>query len=223
MRQHPDQHDPRHEGAGGIPDGLLVGVLGFLLGMTLMVWTATGLAGWFSRGAWPDAITFTRTPLAMRHLIGAPHDIPGAWPATPAAQLSGYGLFWGLFIGQLMVLLVLAVFVMGTVARWRAGRARRRAGAGTAVPLDASDPSVPHGPGRSSRRVPRTPWRRRTRPAGRPGASGRAPRHTNTWATRHANTCGSGSAKRPTDIRAAIRAQTPADVRAPGTPYPPRR
>ncbi|WP_392965676.1 type VI secretion protein [Streptomyces sp. LN245] len=131
MSQYPDRHDDRHaprpEGAGGIPDGLLIGVLGFLLGMTLMVWSATGLAGWFSRGAWPDAITFTRTPLAMRHLIGEPHDIAGAWPDTPASQLSGYGLFWGLFIGQLMVLLVLAVFVMGTVARWRAGRTRRRA------------------------------------------------------------------------------------------------
>ncbi|MFD5820491.1 type IV secretory system conjugative DNA transfer family protein [Streptomyces sp. NPDC127038] len=127
--RHEDRHGPRHEGPGGIPDGLLIGVLGFLLGMTLMVWTATGLAGWFSRGAWPDAITFTRTPVAMRHLIGAPHDIAGAWPDTPASQLSGYGLFWGLFIGQLMVLLVLAVFVMGTVARWRAGRARSRAAA----------------------------------------------------------------------------------------------
>ncbi|MFE4701306.1 type VI secretion protein [Streptomyces sp. NPDC056738] len=125
--QRDDRHGPRHEGAGGIPDGLLIGVLGFLLGMTLMVWSATGLAGWFSRGAWPDAITFTRTPLAMRHLIGEPHDIAGAWPDTPPAQLSDYGLFWGLFIGQLMVLLVLTVFVMGTLARWRAGRARRRA------------------------------------------------------------------------------------------------
>ncbi|MFI5994206.1 type VI secretion protein [Streptomyces sp. NPDC051362] len=122
-----DRNGPRREGEGGIPDGLLIGVLGFLLGMTLMVWTATGLAGLFARGAWPDAVTFPRTPLAMRHLIGAPHDLPGAWPDTPAAQLSGYGLFWGLFIGQLMVLLVLTVFVMGTVARWRAGRARRRA------------------------------------------------------------------------------------------------
>ncbi|MGW7613237.1 type VI secretion protein [Streptomyces sp. NPDC054766] len=148
MSQYPDRHDDRHaprpEGAGGIPDGLLIGVLGFLLGMTLMVWSATGLAGWFSRGAWPDAITFTRTPLAMRHLIGAPHDIPGAWPDTPAAQLSGYGLFWGLFIGQLMVLLVLAVFVMGAVARWRAGRARRRSKtAATAASTDVRDPVVP--------------------------------------------------------------------------------
>ncbi|MFF4526462.1 type IV secretory system conjugative DNA transfer family protein [Streptomyces bluensis] len=123
----PDERDQRGEAAGGIPDGLLIGVLGFLLGLTLMVWTATGLAGWFSRDAWPDGVTFARTPLAMRHLIGQPHDIAGAWPNTPADQLSGYGLFWGLFIGQLMVLLVLTVFVLGTVARWRAVRARRKA------------------------------------------------------------------------------------------------
>ncbi|MFI9341173.1 type VI secretion protein [Streptomyces sp. NPDC052773] len=116
-----------HQGAqGGIPDGLLIGILAFLLGMTLMVWTATGLAALFAHGAWPDGVTFTRTPLAMRSLIAQPHDIAGAWPGTPAGQLSGYGLFWGLFIGQLMVLVVLTVFVMGTVARWRAGRARRR-------------------------------------------------------------------------------------------------
>ncbi|MFE2263271.1 type IV secretory system conjugative DNA transfer family protein [Streptomyces griseosporeus] len=121
-----DNQRGQRDGQGGIPDGLLVGILAFLLGMTLLVWTATGLAGWFARGAWPDGVTFTRTPLAMRHLIGRPHDIPGAWPDTPAPQLSGYGLFWGLFIGQLMILFVLTVFTLGTVARWRAGRARRR-------------------------------------------------------------------------------------------------
>ncbi|WP_399145035.1 type IV secretory system conjugative DNA transfer family protein [Streptomyces sp. MK7] len=121
------QAQGRSDGQGGIPDGLLVGLLAFLLGMTLLVWTATGLAGLFAHGAWPSGVTFTRTPLAMRHLVGEPHDIAGAWPDTPAGQLSGYGLFWGLFIGQLMVLFVLTVFVMGTVARWRAGRARRRA------------------------------------------------------------------------------------------------
>lgn len=117
----------QQEGQGGIPDGLLVGILAFLIGMTLMVWSATGLAGWFAHGAWPDGVTFTRTPLAMRRLIGQPHDMPGAWPETPAAQLSGYGLFWGLFIGQLMVLVVLTVFVLGTVARWKAVRRARKA------------------------------------------------------------------------------------------------
>ncbi|MBG0854209.1 type VI secretion protein [Streptomyces spinoverrucosus] len=119
--------DHRREAQGGIPDGLLIGILAFLLGMTLLVWTATGLAAWFATGAWPPGVTFTRTPLAMRHLIAEPHDITGAWPDTPGAQLSGYGLFWGLFIGQLMVLFVLSMFVMGTVARWKAGRVRRRA------------------------------------------------------------------------------------------------
>ncbi len=117
----------RRDGQGGIPDGLLIGLLAFLLGMTLLVWTATGLAGLLAHGAWPDGVRFARTPLAMRHLIGAPHDVPGAWPDTPAGQLSGYGLFWGLFIGQLMVLFVLTVFTMGTLARWRAGRLKRRA------------------------------------------------------------------------------------------------
>ncbi|WP_338780666.1 type IV secretory system conjugative DNA transfer family protein [Streptomyces sp. DG1A-41] len=123
----PDDRRSRHETQGGIPDGLLVGILAFLLGMTLLVWTATGLAALFAHGSWPSGVTFTRTPLAMRGLIAQPHDIPGAWPDTPPGELSGYGLFWGLFIGQLMVLVVLTVFVMGTVARWRAVRARRRA------------------------------------------------------------------------------------------------
>ncbi|MEW2488972.1 type IV secretory system conjugative DNA transfer family protein [Streptomyces sp. NPDC048411] len=111
---------------GGIPDGLLVGLLGFLLGLALLAWTATGLSGLFAHGAWPEGVTFTETPLAMRRLAASPHDIPAAWPGTPADELSGYGLFWGLFIGELMVLMVLTVFVMGVVARWRAVRARRR-------------------------------------------------------------------------------------------------
>ncbi|SFE94578.1 type IV secretory system conjugative DNA transfer family protein [Streptomyces mirabilis] len=128
------------ESEGGIPDGLLVGVLAFLLGMTFLIWSATGLAGWFAHGAWPNAVTFARTPLALRHLIGHPHDVTGAWPDTPADQLSGYGLFWGLFIGQLMVLVVMTIFVMGTWARWRAVRARRRAGA-YARPVPAPVPT----------------------------------------------------------------------------------
>ncbi|MCF1644906.1 type VI secretion protein, partial [Streptomyces indiaensis] len=122
----PDHRHTQRDGQGGIPDGLLVGILAFLLGMTLLVWTATGLASWFAHGSWASGVTFTRTPLAMRALIAKPHDIPAAWPGTPPAELSGYGLFWGLFIGQLMVLVVLTVFVMGTLARWRAVRARRR-------------------------------------------------------------------------------------------------
>ncbi|MGW2238479.1 type VI secretion protein [Streptomyces sp. NPDC001759] len=142
------------ESQGGIPDGLLVGLLAFLLGMTLLVWSATGLAGLFARGSWPDGVTFTRTPLAMRHLIGHPHDITGAWPDTPQTQLSGYGLFWGLFIGQLMVLFVLTVFLMGTVARWRAGRMRRRLERAAALERPPAAVTVPE-PEPEARPLPR--------------------------------------------------------------------
>ncbi|WP_223775491.1 type VI secretion protein [Streptomyces sp. 135] len=132
-----DDWERGRRGAGaerGVPDGLLLGVLGFLLVSTVLVWSATNLAALFAHGAWPDRVTFGHTPLAVRHLVGDPQDLPGAWPETPPAQLSGYGLFWGLFIGQLMVLVVLAVFVMGTVARWRAvRRAARAEGAAGAV------------------------------------------------------------------------------------------
>lgn len=123
----PDERRSGTGGQGGVPDGLLLGLLGFLLGMTLLVWTATGLSGLFAHGAWPDGATFTRTPLAIRHLIGRPRDLTGAWPDTASSQLSGYGLFWGLFIGQLMLLFVLTVFTMSRIAHWKAARARRRA------------------------------------------------------------------------------------------------
>ncbi|NEE47465.1 type VI secretion protein, partial [Streptomyces sp. SID8455] len=115
-----DRYRPRNEDSrsGGVPDGLLVGLLGFLFAATLLAWTATGLAGLFAHGSWPDGVTFTQTPLALRELATAPQDLPGAWPNTPPAQLSGYGLFWGLFIGELMVLGVLTVFALGVLARW---------------------------------------------------------------------------------------------------------
>ncbi|MFI9565098.1 type IV secretory system conjugative DNA transfer family protein [Streptomyces rishiriensis] len=119
--------EQRRDGQGGVPDGLLVGILAFLLGMTLLVWTATGLAALFAHGSWPAGVAFTRTPQAMRHLVAQPHDVPGAWPDAEAPDLSGYGLFWGLFIGELMILFVVTVFAIGTFARWKAVRARRRA------------------------------------------------------------------------------------------------
>ncbi|MFF3032853.1 type VI secretion protein [Streptomyces rubiginosohelvolus] len=125
-RAHHDGYDGRPQGSGGIPDGLLIGLLALFLAATLVAWTATGLAGLFAHGAWPDGVTFTRSPLALRELATAPQDLPAAWPETPPAQLSGYGLFWGLFIGELMVLLVLTVFTLGAVSRGRAVRERRR-------------------------------------------------------------------------------------------------
>ncbi|MFJ1836129.1 MULTISPECIES: type IV secretory system conjugative DNA transfer family protein [unclassified Streptomyces] len=124
MAGRPEERTGRN--GGGIPDGLLIGLLAFLLGLTLLAWTATGLAGLFAHGAWPEGVTLAETPLSIRRLVTAPHDLPAAWPNTPAGELSGYGLFWGLFIGELMVLVVLVIFVLGSVARWRAVRARRR-------------------------------------------------------------------------------------------------
>jgi len=112
---------------GGIPDGLLIGLFAFLLGLIGLIWSATGLAALFAHGAWPDGLSFLHTPLALRHLVEEPHDLAAAWPATPKAQLSGYGLFWGVFISELMVLIVLAVFAIGTLTRYRLVRAKRRA------------------------------------------------------------------------------------------------
>lgn len=89
------QDDRRPEqGGGGIPDGLLIALLGFLVGLTLLVWSATGLAGLFAHGAWPDAVTFSRTPLAARSLVSAPRTSPppGRTPpptSCPATASSG--------------------------------------------------------------------------------------------------------------------------------------
>ncbi|MFC8491478.1 type VI secretion protein [Streptomyces sp. NPDC057235] len=121
--------DAARKGGGGISDGLLLSLFALLLCLTVLVWTATGLAGLFAHGSWPDGVALTGTPPALRSLVTAPTDLPAAWPAAPPDQLSGYGLFWGLLIGEAMVLLVLAVFVLGTVTRWRAVRAHRKAGA----------------------------------------------------------------------------------------------
>ncbi|WP_431043563.1 hypothetical protein ACQUSR_17890 [Streptomyces sp. P1-3] len=139
----------------GIPDSLLIGVIGFLVGMTLLMWSATGLAGLLAKGAWPDNVTFVRTPKALRSLISEPHDLAAAWPETPAEQLSGYGLFWGLFIGQLMILFVLTVFAIGTTARYRIVRARRRQEA-TDRRAAAEDVSVPAAPDGSAPAYERT-------------------------------------------------------------------
>ncbi|MBZ4014803.1 type VI secretion protein [Streptomyces purpurogeneiscleroticus] len=133
-----------------MPDSLLVGVLAFLLGLTVLVWLATGLSGLFAHGSWPEQLTFTHTPLAMRELATQPHDLPAAWPATPAGQLSGYGLFWGVFISELMVLVVLTIFALGTITRLRAVRAERRAkrrAEGAAPPVTPAAPAaVPTAP-----------------------------------------------------------------------------
>ncbi|MFJ6372878.1 type VI secretion protein [Streptomyces virginiae] len=119
-------HDARRTeppARGGVPDGLLVGLLAFLLGLAVLVWSATGLAAVLAKGSWPDTVTFTRTPGAVRALIAQPHDIAAAWPDTDPAALSGWGLFWGLFVSQLLVMFVLTVFAIGVIARTKSRRA----------------------------------------------------------------------------------------------------
>ncbi|GAA3372862.1 type IV secretory system conjugative DNA transfer family protein [Streptomyces sannanensis] len=133
----------------GIPDGLLVGVLALLLGLTLLAWTSTGLGGLLAHGAWPDGVRFTRAPQAVRRLLSAPDDLAAAWPATPAEQLSGWGLFWGLLIGQLMVLGVLAVAGLRGQARRGVRRpAGTPSGGAAASPVAGRPPGGEHwGPG----------------------------------------------------------------------------
>ncbi|MFJ5553421.1 type VI secretion protein [Streptomyces sp. NPDC093225] len=92
-----------------------------------MVWSATGLAALFARGAWPAGVTFARTPMALHGLLTAPHDLARAWPHTDPTALSGWGLFWGILISELLVLFVLTVFAIGILARTKARRARIRA------------------------------------------------------------------------------------------------
>ncbi|MEU6175091.1 type IV secretory system conjugative DNA transfer family protein [Streptantibioticus parmotrematis] len=111
---------------GGVPDGLLLALIGFLLGATVLLWTGTGIAGLLAHGRWPRHLHFTRTPLAMRELITRPQDLATAWQQVPAADLPRPGLFWGIFLGEVLVLLVLAVFLLGTFTRYRAVLAARR-------------------------------------------------------------------------------------------------
>ncbi|WP_309054702.1 type IV secretory system conjugative DNA transfer family protein [Streptomyces sp.] len=127
---------------GGVSDGLLLTLFALILGLTVLVWAATGLSGLLAHGAWPDGVAFTRTPSALRSLATAPTDLAAAWPGTPPGQLSGYGLFWGLVIGEAMILAVLAVFGLGTLARWRAVRAHRKQGRYGSGTAPAAEPAV---------------------------------------------------------------------------------
>ncbi|ALO09896.1 hypothetical protein AQF52_4302 [Streptomyces venezuelae] len=160
-----DRTDTARKG-GGVSDGLLLGLFGLLLCLTALVWTATGLAGLFSHGAWPRGVAFMGTPAALRSLATAPTDLAAAWPATPPDQLSGYGLFWGLLIGEAMVLLVLAIFALGTITRWRAVRTNRKAGAYAHTPAARvqKEPAPAQAPAAPAETVQITPPRTETPP-----------------------------------------------------------
>ncbi|WP_405686353.1 type VI secretion protein [Streptomyces sp. NBC_01387] len=140
-RRPPPPPQPR-----GIPDGLLIGLIVLLLGLTLLVWLAAGLSGVLTHGAWPDSVSVAHTPVAIRQLASSPHDLGAAWPDTPPSQLPGYGLFWGLLVGELLILLVLTVFVVGTVTRWRALRTAQRTAAAEPAGPGSGSGSGP-GPG----------------------------------------------------------------------------
>ncbi|MEU0404548.1 type VI secretion protein [Streptomyces sp. NPDC006197] len=193
------------KGGGGISDGLLLSLIALLLGLTVLVWTATGLAGLFTHGAWPRGVAFTGTPSALRALATAPTDLPAAWPATPPEQLSGYGLFWGLVIGEAMILMVLAVFVLGTLARWRAVRANRKAGAYETTPV-RTEPEV--------RREPTAP------PAPRHPTEEHPPERAPTPAPAPASTVTPTPAPTATATPTSVPSPTPAPAIPPPTPTP---
>ncbi|MGW5677674.1 type IV secretory system conjugative DNA transfer family protein [Streptomyces sp. NPDC003860] len=174
---------PRRSG-GGVPDGLIVGVFGLGLCLLFVVWVAAGLAGLFAKGSWPDGITFSRAPQAVRSLAGDPKDLAAAWPNTPADQLSEYGLFWGLAIGLLMVLAVLTVFVVGTLARWKTVRSARKAerAAGRRVPQQQHEVQAPQASQapvapQEQPALPEPPAHQRTTPGGIPIQPSREPAH----------------------------------------------
>ncbi|WP_328915117.1 MULTISPECIES: type IV secretory system conjugative DNA transfer family protein [unclassified Streptomyces] len=136
--------DRKKQSSQGLPDGLILGIIAFLLGVTLLVWTATGIAALLSHSSWPGQVHFTRTPQAMRALVRDPHDIAAAWPGAEVDELPGPGLFWGILIGQFMVLFVLAVWVMNIVARLRTRDTRRTVR--RAAPAPPEPEPVPYEP-----------------------------------------------------------------------------
>lgn len=197
--------------AGGVPDGVLVGLLAFLLGLAVLVWSATGLAALFTKGAWPATVTFTRTPGAVRSLITQPHDIPAAWPDTDPAALSGWGLFWGLLISQLLVLLVLTIFTLGVVARTKARRTRARHQPPDEPDQPAPTPAKPH-PG-----TPDEPARTPDRLPGPPRTRDHAP------SPAHAPSAAAAAAHAPFSAPAPVPAPGPGAAPAPAAATPPRR
>ncbi len=103
-------------------DGLLVGGIALLLGATAAVWLAMELGGLYDHGYWPQA-SFGSAGAAIRHLVGRPADMAGAWPAAGTRVPSARTFYVTLcvLLGLLVTLLVAA------------GRAWLRRGARQAV------------------------------------------------------------------------------------------
>ncbi|MDT0323430.1 type VI secretion protein [Streptomyces millisiae] len=133
------------ERRGGVPDALLVGALGLALGITTLVWTATGLAGLLRHGAWPDGVTFLRTAGALRSFLTAPRDVAAAWPAADPATLPSAALLWLTFLFQLVVLFSTALWISIRLAHFRARR-RHREPPAEPEPAPAPAPAVERAP-----------------------------------------------------------------------------
>lgn len=127
----PSSQPPARRG-GGVPDALLVGGLGFVLGLTVLTWTATGVAGWVAHGAWPDGVTFLRTATALRSFLTEPGDVAGAWPQADPETLPGAGLLWLIFLVLVIMLFGGVLWIAIRVARWRARPSRHEQGQGHA-------------------------------------------------------------------------------------------
>ncbi|UGY92820.1 type IV secretory system conjugative DNA transfer family protein [Streptomyces gobiensis] len=174
--------EPSRRPGNSVPDSLLIGALGFLLGLTILTWSAAGLSGLLAHGTWPTGVVFTRTPLAFRGLASDPADLAAAWPDADPATLSGPGLFWGVFIGQLLILFTLAFVVLTSVTRRRAYREAQRAKAAAApdIPIPAPVPAPESSPSPNPSPEPdlpaqqeRSPERITPTPATAPGATTR--------------------------------------------------
>ncbi|SFB79896.1 hypothetical protein [Streptomyces aidingensis] len=137
---HPAPPAPARRG-GGVPDALLIGSLAVAVSVTLLVWSATGIAGWLRHGTWPEHVSLMNTASAVRSFLTAPSDVAGAWPDADPQTLPGGALLWTVFLAQLTVLFSAFLWSAVRIARWRARRAvRARA---TAVPAEYEEPEPP--------------------------------------------------------------------------------
>ncbi|MCZ2527905.1 type IV secretory system conjugative DNA transfer family protein [Streptomyces sp. HB2AG] len=159
---------------GGVPDGLLLGGLGLLLGGTTVAWLATGIAGRLDRGSWPEGVTFTATPSAVRRLITDPQDLPAAWDRAEPSRLPDATTFWVTLVLLLLLLLLAAAVVAVAVSRHRAllAAARARRAAGPADPADQAGAPAPRvrtdTEGASHPSQARRPGEKPPEPSGRP-------------------------------------------------------
>lgn len=128
---------PQRRG-GGVPDGVLLGGLGLLVGVTVLTWSATGLGGLAAHGRWPGGVTFLRTATAVRSFLTAPDDPAAAWPDADPAALPNAAVLWLMFLLQVALLFSAVLWVAVLLAR---RRSRREAPVSVAAPAPAQEPA----------------------------------------------------------------------------------